>query len=156
MLTEYEESIKEKMSKFYDSLSEKDRRRYAGIEALKLGYGGIRYISSVLNCDEKTISKGIAELNQEEIILEERVRAAGGGRKEKIKAIKNINKIFLEILRDYTAGNPMKEDVKWTNLTKVQIQKEMAKKGIEISKNIVKRLLEKNNFVKRKAQKKNQ
>ena len=32
------------MRDFYDSLSEKDRRRYAAIEAEKLGYGGASYI----------------------------------------------------------------------------------------------------------------
>ncbi len=33
-----------KMRDFYDSLSEKDRRRYAAIEAEKLGYGDASYI----------------------------------------------------------------------------------------------------------------
>ncbi len=35
------------MKKLYNSLSEKDRRRYAAIEALKLGWGGISYISEL-------------------------------------------------------------------------------------------------------------
>ncbi|MFM7715696.1 MAG: hypothetical protein ACKO7A_24225, partial [Microcystis sp.] len=34
--------IETQMQRFYQSLSEKDSRRYAAIEALKLGYGGIR------------------------------------------------------------------------------------------------------------------
>ena len=42
-----------------------DRRRYAAIEALKLGHGGIGYISQILNCDQKTISCGITELESE-------------------------------------------------------------------------------------------
>jgi hypothetical protein len=36
----YEVSLEKSMKALYDSLSEKDRRRYAGIEALKLGQGG--------------------------------------------------------------------------------------------------------------------
>ena len=47
---------------FYDSLSEKDRRRYAAIEVAKLGYGGVEYIASVLGCDPKTIRQGQHEL----------------------------------------------------------------------------------------------
>jgi hypothetical protein len=31
------------MVNFYNTLSEKDRRRYAAIEALKLGWGGTTY-----------------------------------------------------------------------------------------------------------------
>jgi hypothetical protein len=46
------------MKAFYDSLSEKDRRRYAAIEVEKLGHGGVEYIVSILGCDEKTIRHG--------------------------------------------------------------------------------------------------
>ena len=53
------------MKSFYRSLNERDRRHYAAIEALKLGHGGVDYISQVLKCDQKTISKGIAELESE-------------------------------------------------------------------------------------------
>jgi hypothetical protein len=42
------------MQRYYRSLSEKDRRRYAGIEAMKLGHGGIRYISELFGCDYRT------------------------------------------------------------------------------------------------------
>ena len=37
--------VEQQMKQFYHSLSEKDRRRYAAIEAVKLGWGGITYIS---------------------------------------------------------------------------------------------------------------
>ena len=45
-----------------DSLSEKDRRRYAALEAAKLGHGGADYIATVLGCDPKTIRHGQHEL----------------------------------------------------------------------------------------------
>lgn len=141
------------MLSFYNSLSEKDRRRYAAIEAQKHGYGGITYISILFCCDEKTIRKGIAEFNDEEVVRQKGIRSSGGGRNSIIEKTENINEIFLNILSDHTAGNPMKEDVKWTDLTKAEIIKEMAKCDIKISKNIVRKLLKKNKFVKRKAQK---
>jgi hypothetical protein len=40
-MTTYATEIETQMKSFFDSLSEKDRRRYAAIEATKLGYGGI-------------------------------------------------------------------------------------------------------------------
>jgi hypothetical protein len=39
----YSPKIEEQMEAFYQSLSEKDRRRYAAIEACKLGRGGLSY-----------------------------------------------------------------------------------------------------------------
>ena len=44
----YPPEVEQRMQRFYDSLSEKDRRRYAAIEALKLGWGGITYRASIV------------------------------------------------------------------------------------------------------------
>ncbi|MDQ7046344.1 MAG: hypothetical protein Q9M39_01475 [Sulfurovum sp.] len=41
-MKKYPKEIEEQMLNLYKSLSEKDRRRYAGIEATKLSHGGIR------------------------------------------------------------------------------------------------------------------
>ena len=63
----YPSLVKKRMKSFYRSLNERDRRRYAAIEALKLGHGGIDYISQVLRCDQKTINSGIDELESENL-----------------------------------------------------------------------------------------
>ena len=44
----YNSHIEQLLQRYYQSLSEKDRRRYAAIEALKLGYGGISYMVHLL------------------------------------------------------------------------------------------------------------
>jgi hypothetical protein len=62
----YGHSVEEGMVIFYDSLSEKDRRRYAAIEVQKLSYGGQQYISRLLGCDEKTIQQGLLDLANED------------------------------------------------------------------------------------------
>ena len=54
------------MKQFYDSLSEKDRRRYAALEVMKLAYGAKKYISGLLDCDYKTIERGLSDLEKEE------------------------------------------------------------------------------------------
>ena len=72
----YPSLVKKRMKSFYRSLNERDRRHYAAIEALKLGHGGVDYISQVLKCDQKTISKGIAEL-ESEILPTDRQRKKG-------------------------------------------------------------------------------
>lgn len=65
------------MITFYSSLREKDQRRYAAVEADKLGHGGIDYIASLLDCDPKTIRQGQADLKQLPPVPPERCRKKG-------------------------------------------------------------------------------
>ncbi len=60
---------------------------------------------------------------------------------------------FLEVLRDHTAGDPMRQEVKWTDLTRREISGFLAQRGTPAGKRVVKQLLRKHGFVKRKAQK---
>jgi hypothetical protein len=61
----YDAGVERLMSRLFDSLKESDRRRYAAIEAAKLGHGGVEYISTLLGCDPKTIRQGLGELEGE-------------------------------------------------------------------------------------------
>jgi hypothetical protein len=73
----YTPEIERMMKRLFDSLRENDRRRYAAIEATKLGHGGADYIARVLGCDPKTIRQGQAELNEEDDLDTGRVRKKG-------------------------------------------------------------------------------
>lgn len=74
----YHESIEQKMVNLYESLNEKDRRRYAAIEAEKLGHGGTEYISNLFGCDPKTIRRGTREVELlPEDPAEDRIRKRG-------------------------------------------------------------------------------
>lgn len=55
MVKSYPREIEHQMQRYYHSLSEKDRRRYAGIEAVKLGHGGISYVCRLFGCDYRTV-----------------------------------------------------------------------------------------------------
>jgi hypothetical protein len=70
--------VERMMKRLYQSLSEKDRRRYAAVEAAKLGHGGVEYIARVLSCDPKTIRQGLKELEEPEDLAAGRVRKKGG------------------------------------------------------------------------------
>lgn len=61
-MTGYGKDIELKMQRLFQSLSEKDRRRYAAIEVAKLEHGGIEYVSSLFGIDPKTIRRGMTEL----------------------------------------------------------------------------------------------
>jgi hypothetical protein len=75
----YTEDVERTMRRFFESLSEKDRRRYAAVEATKLGHGGIEYVSGVLGCDPKTVRRGLEELQSTEDPAGDRVRKKGVG-----------------------------------------------------------------------------
>ena len=74
----YPSAVEGHMKLFYESLSEKDRRRYAAVEAEKLGHGGVEYIAQLFGCDPKTVGHGreeVAELPTDE--AQGRVRKKG-------------------------------------------------------------------------------
>ena len=59
----YAPELEQTMRQFYNSLSEKDRRHYAGVEALKLGQGGRKYIARILGGRRRTVTKGAKEIS---------------------------------------------------------------------------------------------
>jgi len=80
---QYAPHIEEQMRAFERTLSEKDRRRFAALEATRLGHGGIEYVAEVLGCSTRTIERGIEELARlPEDPAVGRVRRPGGGRKK--------------------------------------------------------------------------
>ena len=60
---------------------------------------------------------------------------------------------FLRVLHERTAGDPMRQEVRWTDLTFEQIAGHLAEAGTPVSVPVVKHLLRKHGYVKRKAQK---
>jgi hypothetical protein len=76
-MDEYAAEVERKMQRFFGWLSEKDRRRYAAVEAAKLGHGGVEYIARVLSCDPKTIRQGLRELEEAEDAVAGRLRKKG-------------------------------------------------------------------------------
>jgi hypothetical protein len=78
-MNRYPVDTEERMQALYRSLSEKDRRRYAAIEAEKVGHGGLSYVAKLFSCDPDTVKQGqedLTQLPQDE--AEGRVRKKGG------------------------------------------------------------------------------
>jgi len=145
----YPTEIEVKMCDFYNSLSEKDRRRYAAIEAEKLGYGGASYIRKLFNCDNRTILHGKQDLNKDLSNENARIREVGAGRKPIIETSEGIDEAFLEIMEEHTAGSPMDETIKWTNLSRQSIANKLKDKGFLVSVTVVDKLLAKHKFCRR-------
>ena len=75
-----DDELKAALVLFLSMLNEKQRRLYAALESLKLGYGGDQRIADFIGMDPHTVAKGRHELAQHDLDIE-RIRKAGGGRK---------------------------------------------------------------------------
>ena len=73
----YAAEIEQKMQRFCGWLSEKDRRRYAAVEAAKLGHGGVEDMARIWGCDPHTIRQGLHDLEEAEDAAVGRIRKKG-------------------------------------------------------------------------------
>ncbi len=150
----YASDIELKMKRLFSTLSEKDARRYAAIEAIKLGHGGTQYISKLFGIDPKTVRRGLDELELTQDPAGNRIRKEGGGRKELIERNGTIEENFRKILAEFTAGDPMREGVLWTNLSRCEISRRLREMGTPAGRHVVRKLLKKCGLGQRTARKK--
>jgi len=81
---ERDPATEKRLRDFAQTLSEKDCRRFAAVEAAQRGYGGIAYVAGVLGCSTKTIERGLKELDHlQDDPAAGRVRRPGAGRKKR-------------------------------------------------------------------------
>lgn len=74
--------VHQQMNLLVSRLDEQQRRWYVGLEAQRLGHGGIKLMSKISGLSVPTIRRGQQEMAQD--LAErptERIRQAGGGRK---------------------------------------------------------------------------
>lgn len=155
----YPPDVELAMQVLYRSLRENDRRRYAAVEAAKLGHGGLDYLAALLGCDPKTIRRGQEDLQRladgdlEDITPDERVRRQGGGRKPATESLPDLRSSFHAVLEDHTAGDPMREQVIWTDLTPREIGEALMEKDLYVSERVIRQLLEDAGYRRRQIQK---
>jgi len=139
----YSPDIEQQLRQYYQSLSEKDRRRFAAVEAITLGHGGIRYIAQVLGCDPQTVHEGMRELKQlPEDPAGKRVRKPGGGRKKtEVKHPALIEQVQ-DTIKDRTAGDPRRADVVWTDVTPQELADSLHAHAVSVGPRIVRRMLD--------------
>jgi hypothetical protein len=150
----YTPDIEDLLRHYYQSLSEKDRRRFAAFEAIKLGHGGIEYIARVLGCDPQPIRDGMRELKQlPDDPAGPRVRKPGGGRKKTETQQPDVIEKVQRTIANRTAGDPMRHDLVWTDLTPQEIANALHEQDLSVGPRIVRRILGTLGFAKRQIAK---
>jgi hypothetical protein len=135
--------IEQRLRQYSQSLSEKARRRFAALEAIQLGQGGIRYMAKVLGCDPPTIQDGMRALKQlPDDPAGSRVRKPGGGRKKMEVKHADLTRQGQDTIQDRTAGDPMRLHVLWTDLTPQELSKSLAEHSVFATPRIVRRMLD--------------
>jgi transposase len=69
---------------FFSQLSEQGKRQYAGLQAMKIGYYGVKEVSKRLDIHEHTVRKGKKELLEQVLPPTNKIRQKGGGRKKNV------------------------------------------------------------------------
>ena len=72
----------------FEKLDEQNRRHVAGLLALTLGHGGVRFVADLVNLDRDTVSRGKHELlNDLSDCPADRQRKPGAGRRSLDKKV---------------------------------------------------------------------
>jgi hypothetical protein len=67
---------------FFSQLSECEKRKFVGLEAIKHGYNGVAIVSLKFGVHRHTVRKGKKELFERIIPPSGKIRQKGGGRKK--------------------------------------------------------------------------
>ena len=134
----YDQDVEARMRGFFETLSEKDRRRYAAVEARRLPQGGIAYLAEVFGCSRRTLERGLDELEHlPHDPAAGRVRRPGGGRKKKVVAEPQLEQNLTAVLEVHTAGDPDAADTLWTDLSPRQSAETVTALGTPVSPPVV-------------------
>jgi len=126
--------------KIYHTQSECQKRWFAAQKAKELGRGGLSTVNRLTGMSRTTISKGMKELEQSDVLEVDRTRRPGGGRKKKEVTEKGIIQALESIVDENTAGDPMSL-LKWTCKSTRVIAEELNRKGFAVSHQTVHSLL---------------
>lgn len=126
-------------NKIFNTLNENQKRWLAAQKSIEIGYGGVTQVRKLTNMSRTTITKGIKELKNEDV-LKTKIRKEGAGRKSIKETNKNIMQDLELIMDENTAGDPM-SSLKWTCKSTRNIANELNKKGYKVSYHTVYNLL---------------
>ena len=134
------EWIRSKYENLAGGLDERARRRWAAVEALSLGRGGITAVAKATGISDRTIRNGIRELREGDTPPASRQRRVGGGRKAASQKEPELLEAWEGLVEPTTRGDPQ-SPLKWTCKSTRELSRELKKRGYTVSHSTVARLL---------------
>jgi DNA-binding phage protein len=126
-------------------LDEKARRLMIATESKVIGYGGIGVVSKSTGVSRTTISTGLRELNNPDLIDTSRIRKEGGGRKKEVEKLPAIEKELEKLIEPALRGEP-DSPLMWTSKSLRKLSVELKLKGYNVSHKLVGEILKAKGF----------
>lgn len=138
--------IKARFEALSPHLDERGRRLLAASEARAAGHGGIMAVSEVTGIARSTIGRGLSDLQATgEDGTRDRVRRAGGGRKQKSEIDPELLPALNELVQSAIRGDPQ-APLLWVSRSQRNLAKALVVQGFDVSHVLVGRLLRKLGF----------
>lgn len=133
-------SVKEKYTTLARIMDERLKRRWAACEAMAIGRGGVSTLARATGMSRTTITKGIAEIQEQFPELAERVdpsnhqrvRAPGGGRRRSADKDESLLDDLKALVDPTTRGDPA-SPLLWTSKSTRTLAKELRRRGHSVS-----------------------
>ena len=123
-------------------LNEQQRRIFLATEAKALGHGGISLLSVLSGVSRVTITRGIKEIDNQDIMALSNIRCRkkGGGRKSIVTTQPGIMQELEHLIEGHTKGDPMTALI-WTSKSVRNLEKALKERGFRASYVTVSELL---------------
>lgn len=121
-------------------LDERARRRWAAVEAVSLGRGGISVVFAATGIARSTVRRGIGELNRGQSLGPWRQRRPGGGRKRVEQSDPRLMVVLEKLVEPESRGDPQ-SPLRWTCKSTRTLAKELTRRGHRVSAPTLARLL---------------
>jgi hypothetical protein len=135
--------IRDKFRNLVGELDERGRRRWAAVEAMSLGRGGIAAVAVATGISDRTIRTGIQELkgsDPQSALAPDRQRRQGGGRKSFDTSQPQLRDALDRLINPTTRGDPM-SPLRWTCKSTRSLAAELVAQGFQVSPSTVRGLL---------------
>ncbi|MHC1776610.1 MAG: ISAzo13 family transposase [Lentimicrobium sp.] len=126
-------------------LDEKTHRLMIAAESKVIGHGGIGVVSKSTGVSRTTISTGLKELRNPELIDTNRIRKVGGGRKKAVEKLPAIEEALENLIEPALRGEP-DSSLMWTSKSLRKISNELKYKGFNVSHKLVGEILKEKGF----------
>ena len=124
--------IRDKYALISPHLNERGKRLFAGIEAMSLGYKGLKLVSEATGLNRGTVAIGRDELISGEVLDVAKVRKNGAGRKTVLEKHPEIRDALIQLVDSTTFGNP-ENPLQWTCKSHRTLADELKNQGFKVS-----------------------